>query len=458
MDDKQRIALVETRTLDTAGNDRAPRQLIRYQFGNHLGSASLELDEQAQIISYEEYAPYGSSTYQAVRSQTETAKRYRYTGRERDEESGFYYHGARYYAPWLGRWVSCDPIGVRQESNLFNYCSGNPLNRTDSQGTEWEFTWKFWQWEPVRFTKEEIAPGGRVFSGNFIGFFHAILGYETDRDLGPDQRAGYEWAQSTFRWQKFKPVQKVRDDIINDPYASKVMAGVLGLISAVVPGAPDGDDLPESMQRTYKMMKYASTNATMIVGAIESFRPNQFTPPGPPAVTTSSAPVVATTPSALAVPAPAPLAMAMVASGNGSAKGESKSGTPPKPAGKKLTLKDDAGKIHGVDQYRGGQVILTAELEVPDGKEIKRIKVAVPNEGGKWRDLQREEAIRLGYQPLEASTPGSEMHAEGELEAFRRDNNATVLEWAISRGKGGNSIVCNEGCKNFTKNWGPQQK
>jgi hypothetical protein len=97
MDDKQRIALVETRTLDTAGNDQAPRQLIRYQFGNHLGSASLELDEQAQIISYEEYAPYGSSTYQAVRSQTETPKRYRYTGKERDEESGLYYHGARYY-------------------------------------------------------------------------------------------------------------------------------------------------------------------------------------------------------------------------------------------------------------------------------------------------------------------------------------------------------------------------
>ena len=88
MDDKQRIALVETRTLDTAGNDPAPPQLIRYQFGNHLGSASLELDDQAQIISYEEYYPYGSTSYQAVRSQTETPKRYRYTGKERDEESG----------------------------------------------------------------------------------------------------------------------------------------------------------------------------------------------------------------------------------------------------------------------------------------------------------------------------------------------------------------------------------
>src|SRR4029077_6235472 len=87
-DDQQRIALVETRTLDTSGGDPAPRQLIRYQIGNHLGTVSLELDYEAEVISYEEYAPYGSTTYQAVRSQRETPKRYRYTGKERDEESG----------------------------------------------------------------------------------------------------------------------------------------------------------------------------------------------------------------------------------------------------------------------------------------------------------------------------------------------------------------------------------
>ena len=69
MDDKQRIALVETRT---QGNEPdVPAQLVRYQFGNHLGSASLELDDQAQIISYEEYYPYGSTSYQAGRSAAE---------------------------------------------------------------------------------------------------------------------------------------------------------------------------------------------------------------------------------------------------------------------------------------------------------------------------------------------------------------------------------------------------
>jgi RHS repeat-associated protein len=131
MDDKQRIALVETRT---QGNDPAPPQLIRYQFGNHLGSASLELDDQAQIISYEEYTPYGSTSYQAVRSQTETPKRYRYTGKERDEESGLYYHGARYYAAWLGRWVSCDPIGHSDAPNLYLFTRANPITSLDRAG------------------------------------------------------------------------------------------------------------------------------------------------------------------------------------------------------------------------------------------------------------------------------------------------------------------------------------
>jgi RHS repeat-associated protein len=140
MDDKQRIALVETRTFDAGGNDQAPRQLIRYQFGNHLGSASLELDAGAQIISYEEYAPYGSSTYQAVRSQTETTKRYRYTGKERDEESGLYYHGARYYAPWLMLWSSCDTLGIAGGRNLYLYAAGNPVMLRDSSGLAPELT------------------------------------------------------------------------------------------------------------------------------------------------------------------------------------------------------------------------------------------------------------------------------------------------------------------------------
>jgi RHS repeat-associated protein len=135
MDNKQRIALVETRV---EGDDDAPRTMTRYQLGNHLGSATLELDEDSKIISYEEYTPYGSTSYQAVRSRTETPKRYRYSGMERDEESGLNYHSARYYVPWLGRWASCDPIGIADGLNLFVYAHNSPAYWTDPTGTEGE--------------------------------------------------------------------------------------------------------------------------------------------------------------------------------------------------------------------------------------------------------------------------------------------------------------------------------
>ncbi|MCW5203865.1 peptidoglycan DD-metalloendopeptidase family protein [Desulfobulbus sp. US4] len=134
MDDKQRIALVETKTLGQAGNgDPLNTPLVRYQLGNHLGSASLELDGKGALISYEEYHPYGTTAFQLHSSEV-SRKRYRYTGMERDEETGLNYHGARYYALWLGRWCSCDPIGIGDGVNVYGYVSGNPVRLNDPEG------------------------------------------------------------------------------------------------------------------------------------------------------------------------------------------------------------------------------------------------------------------------------------------------------------------------------------
>jgi RHS repeat-associated protein len=138
VDGDERVALVETRT---TGQDDGPAQLHRYQVTNHLGSATLELDADARIVSYEEFYPYGSTSYQAVRSRTETPKRYRYTGKERDEESGLCYHGARYYAPWLARWTNCDPAGLADGLNLYAYVRGNPVSYADPTGM---WSWKKW--------------------------------------------------------------------------------------------------------------------------------------------------------------------------------------------------------------------------------------------------------------------------------------------------------------------------
>ncbi len=135
MDDARRIAVVETLTVDNGTAVPNPEPVQRYQLGNHLESAALELDENANIISYEEYYPYGDTSYRAGRSVAETGlKRYRYCGKEKDEESGLYYHGARYYACWLGRWTAADPMGMVDGVNLYVYCRGNPVGLMDKDG------------------------------------------------------------------------------------------------------------------------------------------------------------------------------------------------------------------------------------------------------------------------------------------------------------------------------------
>lgn len=141
MDGQQRIALVETKIYEKVNGIEqeisSPKPIIRYQLNNHLGSSILELDRDGEIISYEEYYPYGSTSYQARKNIAEgSLKQYRYTGKERDEETGLCYHGARYYAPHLGRWLACDPHGIVDEINLYTYGHSNPMNHKDPTGTE----------------------------------------------------------------------------------------------------------------------------------------------------------------------------------------------------------------------------------------------------------------------------------------------------------------------------------
>lgn len=110
--------------------------LLRYNHADPLESSRLETDALGRLIAYEEYHAYGTTAYQATLSSLAPgARRYRYAGKERDEESGLYYFGARYYAPWLGRFLSVDPkAGEYIHQSTYCYAANNPVTLKDVNG------------------------------------------------------------------------------------------------------------------------------------------------------------------------------------------------------------------------------------------------------------------------------------------------------------------------------------
>jgi RHS repeat-associated protein len=125
MDDQQRIALA---LLGTAHpDDRGPA--VQFHFGDHLGNSNLVADSAGAFVNREEFTPYGETSFGSF-----SRKRYRFTGKERDEESGLSYHSARYYASSFAKWLNSDPIGQEGGLNLFSYARVNPLNFLDSNG------------------------------------------------------------------------------------------------------------------------------------------------------------------------------------------------------------------------------------------------------------------------------------------------------------------------------------
>lgn len=136
MDDQARIAILDTEK--NIGGVARSAAILRYQLNNHLGSATVEVDDKpnASIISFEEYLPYGGTAIYSEKNYGFSRKRYRYSGKERDEESGLYYYGARYYTPWMGRWCSCDPAGRVDGLNIFLFVKNSPVLNKDIKGLQ----------------------------------------------------------------------------------------------------------------------------------------------------------------------------------------------------------------------------------------------------------------------------------------------------------------------------------
>ncbi|MDR6915202.1 insecticidal toxin complex protein TccC [Pseudomonas sp. 3296] len=119
---------------ETAPPSGVTNDQYRYNFVDYLKSCTLELADDARIISRETYHPFGETAWSAGPNDTDgDYKTVRYSGKERDATE-LYYYGFRYYLTWLQRWLNPDPAGPVDGLNLYRMVRNNPVTLIDVDG------------------------------------------------------------------------------------------------------------------------------------------------------------------------------------------------------------------------------------------------------------------------------------------------------------------------------------
>lgn len=115
---------------------------ISYYFSDHLGSSSVITNASGVTQNESDFYPFGGE--RTVGNVLDGINHYKFTGKERDAETGLDYFGARYYANSLGRFESVDPKASSGRSldpqswNRYAYARDNPLFYRDPDGRDWE--------------------------------------------------------------------------------------------------------------------------------------------------------------------------------------------------------------------------------------------------------------------------------------------------------------------------------
>ena len=143
---EQKYRSVFAASSDYSDPTKRPKLVVSYApmkkyfyLKDHLGNIRVTIDENGDVKGYNDYYPFGLQMPGRSMNNALATDMYKYSSKELDEENGinWYYFGARYYDPMIGRWLSVDPVWGKYPSlSPYNYCANNPILFKDLKGAE----------------------------------------------------------------------------------------------------------------------------------------------------------------------------------------------------------------------------------------------------------------------------------------------------------------------------------
>jgi RHS repeat-associated protein len=149
-----------------------PNNVVSYYFSDHLKTASVISDAVGSIIKAEtDYYPWGGE----LQFVNDDSNHYKFTGKERDSETGLDYFGARHYSNALARFITADwsaapePVPYAdfsdpQALNLYSYVRNLPTSRYDPDGHQQQNNQ-----HPHLSAEEQVDVGAVAYSENTRG-------------------------------------------------------------------------------------------------------------------------------------------------------------------------------------------------------------------------------------------------------------------------------------------------
>jgi RHS repeat-associated protein len=126
--------LAKSKSSNVNGTESTTRVMFWYH-PDYLGNVDLVTERDGKTYEFFTYNPWGEEMHQYNANTFGFASPYRFNSKEKDQETGLHYYGARYYSSKLSVWMSVDPL-AHKTLQPYIFTSNNTLLFIDPDGRE----------------------------------------------------------------------------------------------------------------------------------------------------------------------------------------------------------------------------------------------------------------------------------------------------------------------------------